>query len=91
MKFAVFLIVYLSRLILLYVLDSQERIMQRPFFRSVLLALSLSITDSAWKKDEEYPIESKNALMVMCMLTTIENGISVLYSAFLTASVSIVI
>ena len=82
----VFLIIFGLRIVAIYVLDSPERISVRPWFRTILLAMSLCITDSGWLKDDEYPIESRNAFKCLAVLTTLENSMSIIYAAFLTVS-----
>lgn len=79
-NFIVFLVVFGTRICCIYMLDCADRATTRPWFRTLVLALSLCVTDSAWVKEEEYPIESRNGFRVLATLTTVENIVFISYS-----------
>lgn len=82
--YIVFITVLVVRMSCLYFLDSAENAASRPWFRFCLQSLALTITDSAWMKDEMNPVASSKCFITLCVLTSVENIFAVAWAAFLT-------
>lgn len=83
-KYLVFIVVMLLRIAALRTFDTAERIRSRGPLRTILEGLALSVTDLAWKKDEENPADSLKMLNYIVVITTLENTFGILWAAFLT-------
>ena len=76
-----FIILYV-RCLLMCFLD--ERVFKRTLFTNSVDALALCISDSAWHKVDDDPLGSRLCLVGLCAITTLENIIAVLYSAYIS-------
>jgi len=75
----IFLILY-SRYIFMLLFD--ERIFQRSLFTNLVDALSLCITDSAWRKLPDDPEYSQFYFVGICALSSCENLVAMLFTTF---------
>jgi hypothetical protein len=69
-----------GRLLLIMFFDS--RTCKRPLTNNLVSAIALAISDSAWEKDEDHPLKSRNSMIFLFALTTAENVVSLTYTVF---------
>jgi hypothetical protein len=76
----IFLYFY-SRYLIMLLFD--DMIFKRTFFANMVDALSLSITDSAWRKIPDDPEYSRFYFVGISFLSTLENFMAILFTAFI--------
>jgi hypothetical protein len=60
-----------------------DKVSTRSLFTSLVDALSLCISDSAWHKIDEDPIGSRICLVSLCYLSTMENIMAIIFCCFI--------
>jgi hypothetical protein len=81
-KFVVFLIIFCSRGLLVFLIDPKAK--RRSLLRNIVWCLCYCLITGVWDKDERSPVASRRAYLFLNILDTVESTIFICYAAFLS-------